>query len=159
MPYGGIRRRPGPLLGGSAILAKRNSQQRLQYLQQLQTIVQPKGQEQGYGNVAQENERSLQFSSDDTNNSSNEVNIKLSDQNSVDESLNQFKIPVSNISNTYPDLLSHEIPQNVRSPNVHPIEATTCPESPVQAYGNTYYTSGNLMVVLYFENKGRNNIR
>ena len=83
MPYGGIRRRPGPLLGGSAILAKRNSQQRLQYLQQLQTIVQQKGQEQGPGNVAQENERSLQFSSDNTNNTSYEVNIKLSEQNSV----------------------------------------------------------------------------
>ena len=47
MPYGGVRRRPGPLLGGSAILAKRNNQQRIQYLQQLQTIVNPNEERSG----------------------------------------------------------------------------------------------------------------
>ena len=144
MPYGGIRRRPGPLLGGSAILAKRNTQQRLQYLQQLQTIVQQKGNEQGYGKVETANGCSSQFSSNNTSHNSYGVNIKLPENNSVDESLNQFKTSDFNISNPYPDLLSHEIPRNSMNSNLQSINASPSSQILVQSYGEMYYSLGKL---------------
>ena len=110
MPYGGVRRRPGPLLGGSAILTQRNNQQRLQYLQQLQHIVHPKEQQQNYGQLEILNGHSSQHVVDITNQDIHSSNTKISNPTMPEESSHQSKASDSSISNTYPDLLSHELP-------------------------------------------------
>ena len=110
MPYGGVRRRPGPLLGGSAIMAKRNNQQRLQYLQQLQNIVQQKGSDctansQNVGNLTQTSTGNVQKNLDNLD--------KTSPQQALMDQGQGLLLKSENIiSNPYPDLLSHEVPQH-----------------------------------------------
>ena len=126
MPYGGVRRRPGPLLGGSAILAKRNNQQRLQYLQQLQNLVQQKESdcitnEQSAENIAQTSTVNVQKHSASLNPTAPHQALMENGQSLLLKNENM-------ISNPYPDLLSHEVPQHNVNVNanyllseVHPI--------------------------------------
>ena len=109
MPYGGVRRRPGPLLGGSAILAKRNNQQRQQYLQQLQTLVHQKGND--YGNEQSSNGTSTQLANNIQNPLSGFDN-NTHHQTSLGNDQSLMQIKENMISNHYPDLLSHEVPQH-----------------------------------------------
>ena len=110
MPYGGVRRRPGPLLGGSAIMAKRNNQQRLQYLQQLQNIVQQKESDctvngQNIGNLTQTSTVNVQKHLDS-------LDKMLPHQAPIDKGQSLLLKSENVISNPYPDLLSHEVPQH-----------------------------------------------
>ena len=117
MPYGGVRRRPGPLLGGSAILAKRNNQQRLQYLQQLQNLVQPKESdckknEQNAENLTQTSAVNVQKNLGSLDKVSSHQDLMGHGQSLLHKSENM-------ISNPYPDILSHEVPQHIGNVNAN----------------------------------------
>ena len=150
MPYGGVRRRPGPLLGGSAILAKRNNQQRLQYLQQLQNIVHPKQPEPSYEKVETNNDLSKKSKSDEATQNLYGVNIKISDHNISTKSPNQFSTSEMLISSPYPDLLSHEMPQANRCSSDNPISLSPPPSSQgsFQTYGPMYPGLGIFNIII-----------
>ena len=107
MQYGGPRRRPGPLLGGSAILTKRNNQQRIQYLQQIQNIVHQKEEQQEDNKLEIPNTNSTTHILDIANHNfcSGNPNLPKSNLNYAEKS-DKF------IPSHYPDLLSHELPHS-----------------------------------------------
>ena len=114
MSYGGMRRRPGPLLGGSAILTQRSNQQKMQYLQQLENIVRQKEQQHNYTNsmvtVKKSSPQMINNSSQKLGNIMSEhVDHTSPEQNPLTSKQENNNCPPEA---SYPDLLSHEVPQH-----------------------------------------------
>ena len=139
MPLGGVRRRPGPLLGGSAILAKRNNQQRQQYIQQLQTLVQQK--ENNHKNKESNTVNSLQPEINNQNSSSGFDN-RILPNTIVGNVQNLAQNNEIVISNPYPDLLSHEVGQQNIHSNYNYLPSSLYPTP--NDYRNDNYTEVSL---------------
>lgn len=118
MTYGGMRRRPGPLLGGSAILTQRTNQQRIQYLQQLENIVHQKERQHSYTNhsmLTTNQKSSPQLITISSHKSPPNTVSEPVDHTFIDEEKHSSSNQENNncsIATSYPDLLSHEVPQH-----------------------------------------------
>ena len=138
MPYGGVRRRPGPLLGGSAILAKRNNQQRLQYLQQLQTIVHQRVHPQ---KIEKADNIALPNTLANTTHDLNGVDVQ------IPESKKNYTTSAPLVSNPFPDLLSHEVPQTSQfnSANQQSLGPNSSLRTNFSSDGQIYSKPGNIL--------------
>ena len=155
MPYGGVRRRPGPLLGGSAILAKRNNQQRLQYLQQLQNLVHQK--ESDCITNEQNVENFTKTSTANIQKNSASLDKTASHQALIDPGQSLLLKSENMISNPYPDLLSHEVPQHSvnANANYYPSEVHPIPNNLISHFGFVNKDTGINHFLLYATRQGK----